>query len=52
VTDPAADAPRHPLAEPAPIDADSVDERAEAAEVIHPGTRRQLAFPTAHMDVA
>ncbi|MBM7411283.1 hypothetical protein JOE38_001106 [Clavibacter michiganensis] len=32
MTDPAADAPRHPLAEPAPIDADSVAEQAEAAE--------------------
>jgi hypothetical protein len=33
VTDPAAaDTPRHPLAEPAPIDADSVAEQAEAAE--------------------
>jgi hypothetical protein len=32
VTDPAGGAPRHPLAEPAPIDADSVAERAEAAE--------------------
>ena len=27
-----ADAPRHPLAEPEPIDADSVAERAEAAD--------------------
>jgi len=32
MTDPAGDAPRHPLAEPAPIDADSVAELAEAAE--------------------
>ena len=32
MTDPAADAPRCPLAEPAPLDADSVAERVEAAE--------------------
>jgi hypothetical protein len=31
VTDP-ADAPRHPLAEPAPLDADSIAELDEAAE--------------------
>ncbi|WP_167603699.1 hypothetical protein [Clavibacter michiganensis] len=32
MTDHAADAPRDPLAEPAPIDADSVAERAEAVD--------------------
>ncbi|MBF4618959.1 hypothetical protein ITJ44_12840 [Clavibacter sp. VKM Ac-2873] len=32
MTDPAADAPRRPIAEPTPLDADSVAERLEAAE--------------------